>query len=219
MTPKRHNALSYGVAAAVFPAVVLLSEGPAGGYVRLVTGLWCFHFLRRTAEALWVHRYSGRPVQVADFLVEYAYYWGFATWIALGVSGAGTRSLSDPVLWAGIALFVLGEAGNTWAHQKLRALRSSPLQSAAAGQSERKLPDGGLFSLVACPHYLFEITSWLGFALVSRVWGAWSFLALGTGILISYARARHLAYAQEFDGKEGRSLYPKARRALVPFVL
>lgn len=170
------------------------------------------HFARRTAEALFVHRYSGRPIPPADYLVEYLYYWGFAYWIARGLN-ASTGSPSDGVFLAvGLAIFLVGESGNAWAHQKLRALRSS------SGSTERKIPSGGAFELVACPHYLFEITTWVGFAVMTRVIGAYAFLGLGAAILATYARTRHVAYRKDFDGQDGRELYPAKRRALVPLV-
>ncbi len=79
--------------------------------------------------------------------------------------------------------FALGEAGNAWAHVKLCRLRSG------AGLAERALPSGGLFQLIDCPHYLFEIVSWIGFALVAAVLQSWVFALAVTGILVTYARA------------------------------
>ncbi len=208
LPPRVHNALSYGVATLVLP-LCLQWEEP---HTILIAGAWVFHFARRTAEALFVHRYSGRPVPPLDYLVEYLYYWGFAYWIARGLNASATHEAATPLLALGLSIFVVGEAGNAWAHQKLRALRSS------FGSSEKKVPQGGAFELVACPHYLFEITSWVGFAVMTRVIGAFAFLGLGAAILATYARTRHLAYQKEFDGRDGRALYPTSRRALVPLV-
>jgi steroid 5-alpha reductase family enzyme len=112
----------------------------------------------------------------------------------------------------GLVLFVLGEVGNTWAHLKLRALKDANLTN------RRRFPRGGLFELVSCPHYLFEITTWVGFALITQVLGSWGFLTLGACILGYYASARHQAYRRAFDGRDGQELYSPKRRALVPFV-
>jgi very-long-chain enoyl-CoA reductase len=204
---RAHNTLSYGVAALVLPLCLQWSQ-PETFWI---AGAWIFHFARRTAEALFVHRYSGRPVPPGDYLVEYLYYWGFAYWIARGLNATAGEE-STFLLASGLLLFVLGEAGNAWAHQKLRALRTS------FGSSEKKVPRGGAFELVACPHYLFEIMSWSGFAVMTRVTGAFVFLGAGAAILATYARTRHLAYQKEFDGRDGRPLYPATRRALVPLV-
>lgn len=208
LPPRVHNALSYGVAALVLPLCLQWGEPRT----LWIAGAWIFHFARRTAEALFVHRYSGRKVPPLDYLVEYLYYWGFAYWIAHGLNASSAGEVATPLFALGLSIFVLGEAGNAWAHQKLRALRTS------MGTSERKVPRGGAFELVACPHYLFEITSWVGFAIMTRVTGALVFLGLGAAILATYARTRHLAYQKEFDGRDGRALYPTTRRALVPLV-
>ncbi len=208
LPPRFHNALSYSGALLVLAIRVDWSH-PG---VAIPAALWCFHFARRTAESLWVHRYSGRPVPMTDYLVEYSYYWGFAAWIAWGVSSPEWSSPAVGAVAVGSAIFSAGEIGNAWAHLYLRSLRVE------SGSDKKRLPSRGAFSLVSCPHYLFEITTWVGFAIVTQVWGSLAFLVLGAGILGSYAYARHQAYRKEFDGLEGRELYPAERRALVPFV-
>ncbi len=115
-------------------------------------------------------------------------------------------------MMVGGGLFVIGQLGNTWAHQKLRALRPS------RGVTSKALPSGGLFSVVACPHYLFEIITWGGFALLTGLWSARAFFVVGAIILGSYAYSRHSQYKKEFDGKDGRPLYPPQRKALIRFV-
>ena len=75
-----------------------------------------------------------------------------------------------------------------------------------------------MFERVSSPHYLFEILSWVGFALVTETWAALAFLLVGAGILGAWAHSRHVAYKKDFDGLAGRELYPAARRALIPGV-
>ncbi len=62
------------------------------------------------------------------------------------------------------------------------------------------------------------ILTWVGFTPVVRTWAAMTFAALGAAILTAWATLRHRAYRRDFDGKEGRPLYPAQRRALLPFV-
>jgi very-long-chain enoyl-CoA reductase len=78
------------------------------------------------------------------------------------------------------------------------------------------IPRGFLFERVSCPHYGFEILTWVGFALLAGTWASRAFLLVGAGILASWARTRHVAYLRDFDGREGRELYPQERRALIP---
>jgi very-long-chain enoyl-CoA reductase len=203
-----HNTVSYLGAALVMAALVQWEKAAAAP----VAALWIFHFLRRAAESSWVHRFSGKPIRPSEYLVEYLYYWGFATWVALGISASTWSPVMPALFTGGLLIFVVGELGNTWAHLALRKLRSS------SGSTEKAIPQGGLFSLVSCPHYLFEITSWIGFAVLSWTWGSLAFLGLGSAILASYASSRHRSYRETFDGKDGRALYPARRRALIPFI-
>ena len=171
--------------------------------------MWCLHFARRASESAFVHRYAKPAVPVGDVVTEYVYYWGFATWNAWSLFSPSYHAPALPWLVAGSAVFVLAELGNAKAHRMLRDLR-------APGTSTRVIPHGFLFERVSSPHYLFEILSWVGFAITVQSWAALAFLLVGACILGSWAHARHAAYRKDFDGREGRESYPSARRALLP---
>lgn len=215
MKPRAHNLISYCLALVVFVVVLVARSGVALGSIgpAAVVGsaMWCLHFARRAAESAWVHRYAKTKVPTSDVIVEYIYYWGFAAWNAYALSAVDYHGPAAWSLALGGAVFVLAELGNARAHRMLRDLRP-------AGSALRVIPRGFLFELVSCPHYLFEILSWVGFALVVRTWASVAFLLLGSGILASWAHTRHVAYRKDFDGHQGRELYPSARRALIPLV-
>lgn len=212
MTPRTHNVVSYAGALVILPAVVVarggLSDVERSAGIVLPVVLWVSHFLRRALESAWLHRYSRPRFPLADALVEYAYYWGFGAWIAWSLARA-TPAVTLGT-WLGVVLFLVGELGNHRCHRMLAALRPT-------GGDDRPIPHGFLFERVSCPHYFFEITTWVGFALVVRSPAASVFLALGAGILSTWAWQRHRDYRQRFDGRDGVT-YPPARRALVPFV-
>src|SRR4051812_15431462 len=122
MRPRVHNVVSYTGALLVFWGVLAwrartLGVSPAAG---LAGGLWSAHFLRRSWESAFVHRYSKPAVAPFDYLSEYLYYWGFGAWIAWSVSAL--PQTPSPLLWrfSGLSLFVLSEAGNAYAHRVLR---------------------------------------------------------------------------------------------------
>jgi very-long-chain enoyl-CoA reductase len=221
MRPRTHNLLSYSVALLLFVVVIIARFARTGDWLSSLPSLstpallavlmWCFHFARRTAESAWVHRYGKPQVPLGDVLVEYLYYWGFAVWIAVSLTPEGGQEQQQVtgVTVLGAVVFVVAELGNARAHRMLRDLRPP-------GSNVRVIPRGFLFERVSSPHYLFEISSWLGFALVTQTWAACAFLVVGAGILGSWARARHVAYRKDFDGREGRELYPASRRALIP---
>lgn len=223
MRPRTHNLLSYSMALLVFMIVIVVRFPYTGDWLSSLPSLstqallavlmWCFHFARRSIEAAWVHRYGKPQVPWSDVLVEYVYYWGFAAWIAVSLTPAGGQQRHavavETVL--GALVFVVAELGNARAHRMLRDLRPE-------GSKLRVIPRGFLFERVSSPHYLFEILSWVGFALVAQTWAAGAFLVVGAGILGSWAHARHVAYRKEFDGVDGREQYPVSRRALIPGV-
>jgi very-long-chain enoyl-CoA reductase len=215
MRPRLHNIVSYTFALLVFAVVLgvraLLTPVPLSAVAKLAALLWCVHFARRTGESAWVHRYGKLRVPMGDVIIEYVYYWGFGAWNAVSLTSAGYVAPPSWLVVVGAAVFVLAELGNAQAHRMLRALRP-------AGSTLRAIPRGFLFERVSSPHYLFEILSWLGFALLAGTWAARAFLVVGAGILGSWAHARHVAYRKQFDGLEGREKYPDARRALIPGV-
>lgn len=213
--------LSYSGALAVFVAVIITRFSRTGDWrsslpslstpALLAIVMWCFHFARRTAESAWVHRYSKPQIPLGDVLIEYLYYWGFAVWIAVSLTpeGGQQQHALGALAVLGAVLFAVAEWGNARAHHMLRDLRPE-------GSSLRVIPRGFLFERVSSPHYLFEISSWIGFALVTQTWAAYAFLVVGAGILGAWAHARHVAYRKDFDGLDGREPYPASRRALIP---
>jgi very-long-chain enoyl-CoA reductase len=215
MRPRAHNLISYTFAllvfAAVFGARALGHPAPLSPVALIAALMWCVHFARRASESAWVHRYGKASVPTSDVVTEYVYYWGFAAWNALSLT---SPSYAGPATWLvglGGAVFVLAELGNARAHRMLRDLRP-------AGTKTRVIPRGFLFERVSCPHYLFEILSWVGFALVTQTWASRAFLVVGAGILGAWAHTRHVAYVKDFDGQDGREKYPASRRALIPGV-
>jgi very-long-chain enoyl-CoA reductase len=213
MPPRVHNLVSYSGVLLVFWAVLCwrLRGLEVSLTAALATALWSLHFVRRTWESAFVHRYSKPSIGPGDYVTEYVYYWGFGAWIAWSVTASGLRPPLVSLQLLGLVLFGLAEASNAWVHLTLRNLR-------ALGGRERQIPRGFLFQRLSCPHYLCEILSWVGFNLVTQTWAGVAFMLVGVGILGAWAHARHAAYRKEFDGRDGREQYPEQRRALIPFV-
>ncbi len=209
-----HNVLSYWVTLLVFWAVLLWRTPRGVGFsaqATLAAALWTAHFLRRTLESAFVHRYSKPRIGPGDYLTEYVYYWGFAAWIAWSVTAPSHREPAFGAQAVGFVVFALAELGNARAHVILRNLR-------VAGSSEKRIPRGFLFEWLSCPHYLCEILAWVGFNLATRTLAGLAFMLVGAAILGAWAHARHVAYKKEFSAESGREPYPTKRRALLPGV-
>ncbi|KAK9283305.1 hypothetical protein L1049_011543 [Liquidambar formosana] len=112
---------------------------------------------------------------------------------------------SNDLKYPGIVLFLMGISGNLYHHYLLSKLREE-------GDKEYKIPKGGLFHLVICPHYLFEILGFLGVSFISQTLYAFS-LVIGVALYLmgrSYATKRW--YLAKFED------FPSHVKALIPYV-
>eukprot|EP00274_Cyanoptyche_gloeocystis_P004957 CAMPEP_0196667728 /NCGR_PEP_ID=MMETSP1086-20130531/65240_1 /TAXON_ID=77921 /ORGANISM="Cyanoptyche gloeocystis , Strain SAG4.97" /LENGTH=193 /DNA_ID=CAMNT_0042005083 /DNA_START=99 /DNA_END=677 /DNA_ORIENTATION=- len=138
-------------------AAWLAYGGPVSFFHLLLLGMYMSHFTKRCLECLYLHEYSTKisPISVVAIAVAYT----IPTLLAAKVHN-GTMSIKDatqiPVsrLFLGLAIFIIGEVGNFYHHMLLSNLRREK------GTKQYLIPTGGLFELVVCPHYFFEIIAW-----------------------------------------------------------
>ena len=102
------------------------------------------------------------------------------------------------------------QVGNYISHVQLATLRKS-----STGYS---IPRGGLFNIVTCANYTFEIWGWMLFTLATQSLPAAIFGACGTFQMIQWAISKHKRLKKLFDGQEGREKYPKRYVILPPFL-
>ena len=195
----------------MLPLTVLLTGSFADADCQLAVFLWLCHFGRRAAEAQVVHQYGQPSVPTADTALELAYYWAFAAWIGHAFATGADRLQGPPWVSAlGLVLFAWAEWGNNRVHRLLAKIRRGK-----ANPARRAVPHGPAFALVSCPHYGFEILSWVAFNVACGATAAGAaFAALGAAILTFYALRKHAAYKKEF--KTG---VPSERKAIIPYVL
>lgn len=119
-----------------------------------------------------------------------------------------TQGISEPTInleYAGVVLFLVGIMGNLYHHFLLSKLR-------VKGDKGYKIPKGGLFKLVICPHYLFEIIDFVGVTFISPTVYACSF-TLGTFFyLMGRSYATRKWYVSKFQN------FPKNIKALMPYI-
>lgn len=201
----------------VLPPLILQSTGllsfvstvglDSAGDLRMIAlaSALTIHFLKRELEVLFVHRYSGDMTLGTALLISCSYLFTSANLLYAQLI---SESLWPPVMdlaWLGIGLFVLGIAGNFYHHYLLSRLRKK-------GQEVYAVPQGGLFPLVVCPHYLFEIIGWAGMAFISQTPYAFCSL-LGTSFyLMGRSYATRGWYLQKMDD------FPRQRKAIFPFI-
>ncbi|XP_020901370.1 very-long-chain enoyl-CoA reductase [Exaiptasia diaphana] len=215
-----------GITILPFPASGCLIPGPDGtkfaeanniGY--LFVALWAAHFLRRTMEVLFVHDYR-RNMTYIESIGAPVYYWFFAFWNGLAIRHADNNYKPTFMAMAiiGCVVFLIGEIGNCHCHLLLRSFRKMKRKSYLSMKTKHVIPSGYMFEFVSCPHYFFEILSWFGFMLATWTLAAVVFLVASAATLVTYAYKKHNAYLKEFDGLAERELYPRNRKALIPFI-
>lgn len=152
-----------------------------------------------------VHKYSGGMDLGTSILISLSYFTSTATMIYAQHLTQGYAEPQMDLTYPGIMLYLIGISGNLYHHYLLSKLRSNE-------DEQYKVPKGGLFEVVICPHYLFEIIEFWGVSMISQTLYAFSF-TLGTTLYLmgrSYATRRW--YLSKFDD------FPATVKALIPFV-
>ncbi|XP_040991611.1 3-oxo-5-alpha-steroid 4-dehydrogenase 2-like [Juglans microcarpa x Juglans regia] len=174
--------------------------------ILLLVSAITLHFFKRVLEVLFVHKYSGRMVLDSVIVISSGYFVSFASMIYAQHLTQGSSEPPVDLKYPGILLFLVGISGNFYHHFLLSKLRREE------GDKEYRIPKGGLFNLVICPHYLFEIIDLLGISFISQTLYAFC-LTLGSVFYLiarSYATGRW--YLSKFED------FPEDVKALIPYV-
>ncbi|KAM8746333.1 polyprenal reductase [Acanthopagrus schlegelii] len=183
----------------------------------LVQLLFCIHSLRRLMECLFVSVFSDGKIHLVQYVFGLGYY------LILGLTvlcsdrlGKGTGPLLSQLDWfhvAGIALFL---GASLMQHQSMVLLaRLRTGKSGAVETLAHRVPNGGWFELVSCPHYFAELLIYISLSLVlggqSLTW--WLVVLYVFFNQALAAQLCHDLYTSKYES------YPRHRKAFIPFVL
>eukprot|EP00262_Sarcandra_glabra_P016544 TRINITY_DN5437_c0_g1_i1.p1 TRINITY_DN5437_c0_g1~~TRINITY_DN5437_c0_g1_i1.p1 ORF type:complete len:265 (-),score=15.39 TRINITY_DN5437_c0_g1_i1:90-884(-) len=187
-------------------AVSLLSvSADTGSRCLLVTWVLAIHFFKRILEVLFVHKYSGGMILNPAIRISFLC---FSATVLMIYSQLLTPGTPDPPLDLkdiGIVLYVVGIIGNFYHHLILSKLREKD-------EKGYKIPKGGLFSLVVCPHYLFEIIEFIGVSFISQTEYSFSFTLGSIVYLMGRSYITRNWYLSKFPS------FPREIKALIPYV-
>ncbi|XP_065871547.1 steroid 5-alpha-reductase DET2-like [Euphorbia lathyris] len=173
----------------------------------LVKSALTFHFFKRILEVVFIHKYSGGMEVETAIPISLSYLISAVTMVFAQHLTQGYAGPEIDMSYPGIVVFLIGMSGNLYHHYLLSKLRSDKDKD-----KEYKVPRGGLFKLVICPHYMFEIIGFWGVSFMSQTLYAFCF-TLGTTLYLmgrSYATRRW--YLSKFED------FPINVKALIPFV-
>eukprot|EP00252_Welwitschia_mirabilis_P024703 TRINITY_DN7409_c0_g1_i1.p1 TRINITY_DN7409_c0_g1~~TRINITY_DN7409_c0_g1_i1.p1 ORF type:complete len:292 (-),score=18.15 TRINITY_DN7409_c0_g1_i1:189-1064(-) len=164
------------------------------------------HFFKRIYEVLLIHRFSGTSGIGTIFFISSMYAFNAIFFLAALQISESLRPPSLNLFRFGIILFFIGLTGNFYHHYILSTLRKD-------GVKEYFIPEAGLFKLVVCPHYLFEIIGIAGLALMSQTVFGVCTLAFVFCYLLGRSLSTKAWYLKKFDN------FPSHRKALIPFLV
>ena len=114
--------------------------------------------------------------------------------------------LLDSRFFIGAFIFLWGMYVHVRSDHLLRNLRGP-------GETEYKIPYGGMYRFVSAPNYFGETIQWCGWALATWSLAGLSFAVFTATNLIPRALSHHKWYAKTFPE------YPHKRKAVIPFIL
>ncbi|XP_071930147.1 uncharacterized protein [Coffea arabica] len=164
------------------------------------------HFLKRLFEVLFVHKYSGVMEVETAITISMSYFLSTASMIYAQHLTSGLPEPPIDLKHFGILLFVLGISGNFYHHYLLSELRTE------GGDNKYKIPHGGLFDLVICPHYLFEILGFVGVSCISQNLYAFSYTFGTMFYLLGRSYATRRWYQSKFDN------FSENTKAVIPYI-
>ncbi len=190
--------------------VVIASYVLAGGQLdisAIMVGVFVLHYVNRALIYPWRLKVDGKVMPVHSMLSSIIFY--IVNSYLIGYYFGALRSyetdwLLDPRFLAGITLFFAGLAINIHSDNILLNLRGP-------GETGYKIPRGGLFKYVSCPHYFGEILEWAGFALLT-----WSSVGLVYAIWVTLPLIAQSIGIHRWNRETFGDDYPAERKAIIP---
>lgn len=171
--------------------------------------IWLTHYIHRALIFPFLLRGKSKmPVLIMLFGLIFNLINSYlqSRWINTFAEPYPNSWLISPIFIIGLIIFFTGFIINIHSDYIIRNLREP-------GETEHKIPQGGMFRWVSSPNYLGEIIEWLGWAILTwsipgLVFAVWTFSNLAPR-----AKANHDWYKEKFED------YPEERDALIPYLL
>eukprot|EP00850_Spirogloea_muscicola_P018513 SM000170S02685 [mRNA] locus=s170:301227:302979:+ [translate_table: standard] len=151
---------------------------------------WSFHYAKRIAESMLVHRFSHATMPLPNLFRNCAYYWAFAALIGYIINHPLYTPPPFMQMKVGLTIAIVAQWSNLYCHVILRDLR--PSSGGPAGKrGDYQIPRGFLFEYITCANYFTEIMGWLGFNIATQTLPGAVFLVAGAVQMGQWALIKH----------------------------
>ncbi|KAI4384333.1 hypothetical protein MLD38_002504 [Melastoma candidum] len=206
MVPSRFGFLCVYIPTFLASALSLWAYCYDDSRICLVTFAFSLMFLKRITEVLFVHKYSGQMAAKSLIQMFLGYFLSTVSVIYTQKLNQGFQEPSIDLRTLGGVLFLAGILGNFYHNYLLSGQRENE------DDKEYKIPKGGLFSLVACPHYLFDIVTLLGMSCISQTIFAVSLNVGSAFYLMGRSHSTKKWYMSKFEN------FPPHVKAVFPYI-
>ncbi len=192
----------------IYLVLYFLGENKASIMSIIFLFIWMLHYGQRTfIFPLMIRGKQPMPLTIVSFGMVFNGINTYlqARWVNTISAPYLDEWLFSPFFIIGATIFFVGIIINLHSDKIIRDLRKP-------GETEYKIPYGGMFRWVSCPSYFGEITEWTGWAIMTWSLPGLVFIAWTFANLAPRALSHHKWYLKTFPD------YPKNRKALIPFV-
>ena len=191
----------------IFGILFYIGEAPKTLPMIIYFGFWQAHYIHRAFIYPFMIRNGRKLMPIAIMSMAFAFNIGNAyingRYLFSLSGGYPATWITSPQMIVGLILFISGFTINRWADRVLQNLRKP-------GETNYKIPYGGLYRWISCPNYFSEIIEWIGWAIATWSLPGLAFALWTMANLVPRARANHTWYHEHFPD------YPGERKALIP---
>lgn len=192
----------------VFLILYIIGERKTSTVSIIFFVIWMLHYGQRTFIFPFLIR-AKEPMPVTIILFGFIFNglntYLQARWIYTLSAPYPDDWIFSPFFIIGVSIYLIGIVINLYSDHIIRNLRKP-------GETEYKIPYGGMFKWVSSPSYFGEITEWAGWAILTFSFPGFVFVAWTFANLAPRALSIHKWYLETFPD------YPKNRKALIPYL-
>lgn len=174
---------------------------------KLGVAAWVLHYLKRILETAFVHKFSRETMPITNLFKNCGYYWGYTllnAYVLCHPAYVAPYGDDETVLYAMAAAFAVSELLNLQTHLQLAAANTGQKKAKkdSRGIAVREAVTGGLFELVSCPNYTFEVLAWVIWSAMTNMAFGWLFGLTGLAQMTQWAMQKHSRYVKQEKAKQ-----------------